>query len=447
MIVGVKGPKDTYNNAEVSPRIRRFVYEHAQIFRQFMHDCWHAGLTISGAKSAIAMPGIEIVGFLCDKDGRRPIKKGIQKILDWPTPMSIKEARGFVGVMIYYRIFIAGFATTAAPIFALFRKGKRFTWTYDCQLAMDTLKRCLTEAPVLVSLDLSPSGLRIVLHVDASSSVGWGVVLSQLQDNDELHPARFESGVWSDAEKKYDALKLECRGLLKVLKKFRFWLFGWYFSVKIDSQSLVWLLNQPPNDLLNAMMTRWLSYIRLFDFDTTHIPGNKNGAADALSRRGQSNEDDEESERDTDEHFEARMYGITVAGDPKPSMACVYFHEGEYMGDDLILGQYLETLQRPDGLADAEYRQLHRKARSFFICDGYLFKRGRKRGFPPRRVVGTQDQRSEIIRELHDEIGHRGNQATYGHVSRRYQWKGMYADIEKWIKTCERCQRLCTKSV
>jgi hypothetical protein len=151
---GIKGPKDTYNHAEVSPGVRRFVYEHAQIFRQFMRDCWHAGLTISGAKSAIAMSGIEIVGFLCDKDGRRPIKRRIQKILDWPTPTSIKEARGFVGIMVYYRIFIAGFATIAAPIFALFRKGKRFVWTYDCQLAMDTLKRCLTGAPVLVSLDL-----------------------------------------------------------------------------------------------------------------------------------------------------------------------------------------------------------------------------------------------------------------------------------------------------
>jgi hypothetical protein len=153
-------------------------------------------------------------------------------------------------------------------------------------------------------------------------------------------------------------------------------------------------------------MSHVCSYIRLFDFDTTHIPGNKNGAADALSRRGQSIEDDEESEKDTDEYFEARMYGIAVAGDPKPLMARVYFHEGEYMGDDLTLGQYLETLQRPNRLTDAEYRQLRRKARGFFVRDGYLFKRGRKRGFPPRRVVGTQDQRSEIIRELHDEIGH-----------------------------------------
>ena len=47
--------------------VRRFVYEHAEIFRTFMRDCWTAGLTISGTKSAIGMRGIEIVGFLDDE--------------------------------------------------------------------------------------------------------------------------------------------------------------------------------------------------------------------------------------------------------------------------------------------------------------------------------------------------------------------------------------------
>ena len=251
-----------------------------------MRDYWIAGLTISGTKSVIGMSGIEIVGFLCDQDGRRPEPRKVQRILDWPVPGSTRDARAFIGVIVYYRIFILDFAIVAAPIFALFRKGKRFIWTDDCQTAMDTLKTKITEAPVLVSVDFSASALPIFLNVDASTTVGWGAVLSQQQEDGRLHPARYESGIWSDVERKYDALKLECRGLLKSLKKIRFWLFGRYFTVQTDSQALVWLLNQPPNDLPNAMMTRWLTYIRLFDFDVKHVPGNKNGAADSLSRRG-----------------------------------------------------------------------------------------------------------------------------------------------------------------
>ena len=432
--------KARYDNEEIAPGIRRFVYEHAQVFRQFMHDAWVAGLTISGYKSAIGMCGVEVLGFICDERGRRPEPKKVQRILDWPIPQSTRDARSFIGVVVYYRIFILDFAIIAAPIFILFRKGKRFEWTPECQIAMDSLKLAITEAPVLISLDLSPSGLSIFLYVDASSTIGWGGILSQLLEDGLVHPARYESGIWSDAERKYDALKLECRGLLKALKKFRFWLFGRYFTVRTDSQSLVWLLNQPPNDLPNAMMTRWLSYIRLFDFDVSHVPGNKNGAADGLSRRGKTPED--ESDSDPDDYFESKLYSISADFLPSATTTTrVYLNEGEYAGDDLILGRYLETLERPAGLTDAQYQQLRKKSRDFFVRDGLLFKRGRKRGLPPRRVVNLESQRTEIIRELHDEIGHRGKQATFEHVSRRYQWKGLYDDVAKYIRSCEECQR------
>ena len=81
-----------------------------------MHDAWVAGLTISGLKSAIGMPGIEIVGMVCDYNGRHPEARKVQKILDWPIPRTLRQARGFVGIAVYYRIFIHGFTIIGAPI-------------------------------------------------------------------------------------------------------------------------------------------------------------------------------------------------------------------------------------------------------------------------------------------------------------------------------------------
>ena len=436
--VGIKGPRTRYNDEEIFPGIRRYVYEHALIFRQFLHDAWLAGLTISGTKSMIAMPGVDIVGFLCDIHGRRPEPGKIQKILDWPTPTSTKQARGFIGLAVYYRIFIRDFSLIAAPIFDLFRKGRRFDWTPECQIARENLCKALTTAPVLISLDYSPSALGIVLQTDAST-IGWGGVLAQYQE-DGLHPARFESGIWSDAEKKYDAVRLECRGLLKLLKKFRFWVYGRHFFIQTDSRTLVWILNQPPNDLPNAMMTRWLSYIRLFDFDVEHINGKKNGAADGLSRRGLG-PGEEKEEEDPDDFFEHKVGNISAGTWSSRLNSRIFLVETEYMGDDLVLGEYLETLRRPQGFSDSQFQQLRKRSRQFFIRDGYLFKRGRKRGIPARRVIGLPEQREEAIRELHDEIGHRGVQVTFEHLARRYQWKGMYEDVAKWIKTCEICQK------
>ena len=85
-----------------------------------------AGLTISDTKSAIEMKGIEIVGVLCHEEGRRPDPRKVVKILDWPTPRDMREVRGFIGIVAYYRIFIFQFSIMAALIFSLFRKGKKF---------------------------------------------------------------------------------------------------------------------------------------------------------------------------------------------------------------------------------------------------------------------------------------------------------------------------------
>jgi len=110
--------------------------------------------------------------------------------------------------------------------------------------------------------------------------------------------------VWSDVKRKYYAVHLECHGLMKVLKKLQFYLFGRHFTVEMDAQTLVWILNQPPNDLLNALLIRWAAYIRLFDFDVRHVPGPKNGVADALSQRGKGLEDEHEDENEAEDYFE-----------------------------------------------------------------------------------------------------------------------------------------------
>ena len=63
------------------------------------------------------MPGVNIVGVVCDYNGRRPEVKKVQKILDWPAPQNVKQAHGFVGIIVYYRIFIKDFVIITAPIY------------------------------------------------------------------------------------------------------------------------------------------------------------------------------------------------------------------------------------------------------------------------------------------------------------------------------------------
>src|SRR5271154_5254608 len=193
------------------------------------------------------------------------------------------------------------------------------------------------------------------------------------------------------------------------------------------------------------MITRWLTYIRLFDFDVKHVPGSKNGSADALSRREQSSQDPQD-DFDDDTYFDSKIYNVRYTAPDGHSndpyhLSRIWLLQGEYEGSELILGQYLETLQRSEDLSDDEYRQLRRRAHGFLVRDGILFKRSRKRGMPPKRVIGRQQQRLEAIKGIHDEIGHRGVPSTFENVTRRYYWKGMYEDVRQFVKTCEECQK------
>ena len=102
--VGVKGPKTTYNNAEVAPGVRKYVLEHIQSLDKVLADIERAGATISGLKSQFCMAGLKVVGFVCDIKGRHPDAAKVIKILDWPDPIDTTGARAFFGVYVYYQI-------------------------------------------------------------------------------------------------------------------------------------------------------------------------------------------------------------------------------------------------------------------------------------------------------------------------------------------------------
>jgi hypothetical protein len=87
----------------------------------------------------------------------------------------------------------------------------------------------------------------------------------------------------------------------------------------------------------------------------------------------------------------------------------VYFSEGDYEDEDnRMLGMYLETAARPEGLTELEFRGLRRKAKGFFVHDRILYKCSRQPEASLRRAVGQQDEKERLLEACHDESGYRG---------------------------------------
>lgn len=314
--IGIKGPRNKYNNEEEPnmPGVRKFVLEHIRNIDRTLADLELSGATISAEKTMFCAGGIKIVGYVCDHDGRRPDSAKVEAIVRWPPLRSQTHVRAFLGICVYYRIWIENFALIADPLYRLLKKDSTFEWGWAQSEAMETLKGALCNAPALMPISYEPEAGEIILAVD-SSLQGWGAVLMQETDG-KRHPARYESGLWNDAERRYDAGKRECRGLAKALRKMRQYLYGVAFAVELDAKTLVAQLNQSASDLPGALVTRWLAWIRLFDFDVRHVPGNKHLAADGLSRRPAAEGENQEPD-DLDDFLDAQLAWLRVLPQPK----------------------------------------------------------------------------------------------------------------------------------
>src|SRR5438034_2526405 len=84
-------------------------------------------------------------------------------------------------------------------------------------------------------------------------------------------------------------------------------------------------------------------------------------------------------------------------------------------------------------------RQLESKSKSFEVKYEILYKK--KNNERSLRVL-KEDEIDTIIFMVHNHPmgGHFGKDATYNKISTRFWWKGMYKDIEDYIKRCDSCQ-------
>ena len=95
-----------------------------------------------------------LFGHIVSKDGVAVDPKKIEAIKSWPTSTNISEVRSFMGLVGYYKIFIAGFSNIAHPITYLQKKGVNFEWSTKCEENFQCLKYLLTNAPILKVVDL-----------------------------------------------------------------------------------------------------------------------------------------------------------------------------------------------------------------------------------------------------------------------------------------------------
>ncbi|VVA23916.1 PREDICTED: retrotransposon, partial [Prunus dulcis] len=216
---------------------------------------------------------VNFLGHVISADGVYVDPQKVEAVVNWPQPTSVTEVRSFLGLAGYYRRFVEGFSTIAAPLTRLTRKRVKFEWSKGCEKSFDELKTRLTTAPVLTLLDDSGT---FVIYSDASKQ-GLGCVLMQ-----HGRVIAYASRQLKKHELNYPVHDLELAAVVFALKIWRHYLYGVTCRIFTDHKSLKYLFTQKE---LNLRQRRWLELIKDYDCTIEHHPGRANVVADALSRK------------------------------------------------------------------------------------------------------------------------------------------------------------------
>ena len=272
-------------NVVFRPYLRRFIivfFDDNLVYSAFMADhLTHLEATfqvllthqfvLKLSKCFFAQSQVEYLGHVVLSQGVQPVASKVDVVLHWPTPQSSRAVRSFLGLAGFYRRFIKGYATIAAPLVKLTTLD-HFQWTEQAQIAFDELKRALSSAPVLALPDFD---IPFIVETDASG-IGMGVVLSQ-----KGHPIAFFSKPFHPHLLTASTYVRELFAITTAVKKWRQYLLGHRFIIITDHMSLKELLTQM---IQTPEQHTYLARLMGYDYQIIHRSGAQNQAADALSR-------------------------------------------------------------------------------------------------------------------------------------------------------------------
>nr|GEZ95159.1 retrovirus-related Pol polyprotein [Tanacetum cinerariifolium] len=115
--------------------------------------CEDTNLCLNWEKSHFMVKEGIVLGHKISKERIEVDDAKVDVIAKLPHPTTVKRIRSFLGHAGVYRRFIQDFSKIARPMTRLLEKDAPFLFSKECVEAFQTLKRKLTEAPILIAPD------------------------------------------------------------------------------------------------------------------------------------------------------------------------------------------------------------------------------------------------------------------------------------------------------
>jgi transposase InsO family protein len=368
---------------------------------------------------------IEFLRVDVSRKGFEMDDKKIMDIVQWQWPMMVCGVREFISFVNFYRRWIPGFSDVAKPLHALFQKDHKWDWTENEQTAFKVLKWQVSQAPVLIHANPE----KMFRMETNASNYAYGAVLSQKQTNGQHHPIGYMSKSMNPAERNYGIPDKEALAIVKGLQNWRHWLERTRLLVQIltDHKNLEYFLRPR---ILNWHQMHWLEMLTHYNYEIHYCPGDKNCAANALSRRAELHPPDGED-------------NIPQCLIPEAKFTELAACEAEMTDSDWVdlTDIILAALAFSDEHLLSDARRISRdwedKPEGLVWDDGL----GRK----DRRIWIPEDEGlwKKVMRLYHDSLvtGHLGTLGTLELVLRSYWRRNLPNYVKRYVQGCHTCRR------
>ena len=370
-------------------------------------------LYLNPKKSKFFCSKIHFLGHQISAKGVEAYEGKADWIWNWPTPSCTKHVCSFLGLVRYLSAFLPRLADHTSILDELTMKDcdKNFpTWLEQHQTAFDNIKQLIVSKACLTTIDPSLMPRYKIFVTTDTSNTGSGAVLSFGPTYETSRLVAYDSRTFKGAELNYPIHEKELLAIICALAKWHTDLLGYTFKVWTDHRTLEHFGAQRD---LSCRQARWMEFMSHYNATIYYLLGEKNCAADALSRLS-----------DPPLHTVASMMSTTHT-----QKICSCFNLEDALLEDIKKGYNTDPFSKKLMSAATGMVNITQRNGFWFMDDRLL-------------IPNAHGVRETLFRLAHNHLGHFGTQKTYETLHASYFWPNMRKDLETaYIPSCADCQR------
>ena len=193
------------------------------------------GFRLRLEKCKFFQTSVKYLGFIYDKNGRRPDPENIHVIKQLTAPTDLSTLCSFLGLVSHYGSFLPELHKLRGPLNNLLQKDTKWNWSNSCKESFEKIKSLLSSDQLLTHYDPS---IDITVVSDASD-YGVGAVISLIFPDGSEKAIAHSSKSLTPTEHKYSQIEKEALVITFAVKKFHKMLYGRHFTQITDHKPLI----------------------------------------------------------------------------------------------------------------------------------------------------------------------------------------------------------------